>query len=279
MSGLFHSTSVLGTFLAAGVGLLVSNWRHAFLIGVLPALLVVWVRARIHEPESWHAAKARAALGNAAQLGSFRDLFRSPKWARHAILGGLLAAVGLGTFWAVTIAGQDLAREFLVRHGVANNEASDRAKFAYGFVQALGAGVGMFAFGPLAESIGRRKTFILYHVGALVIVPITCFLPASYSTLLFLLPVYGFLTLGIHAGYAVYFPELFPDHLRSTGSGFCFNGGRLIASSALFFSSWLKSLPGMDLRTAVSGMSLLFLLGLVFIAGLPETRGQDLPKE
>jgi hypothetical protein len=126
--------------------------------------------------------------------------------------------------------------------------------------------------------LGRKRTFICYHVAALIVVPLTCFVPTSYGMLLALLPVFGFVTLGIHAGYAVYFPELFPNHLRSTGTGFCFNGGRLIASSMLVFSGWLKALPGMELRTAIAMMGALFALGIVFIAFLPETKGQALPE-
>lgn len=279
MSGLFHSTSVLGTFFAAWAGLAVgANWRVAFLIGVLPSLLVLWVRARVEEPESWHAARAKAAAGEGMQLGSFRDLLLNPQWARRAIFGVLLAAVGLGTFWAVSVGGQDLAKDFLVRHGVSAAEAAPRAKFAYGNVQALGAGIGMLAFGPLAVRFGRKRAFIFYHLGSLIIVPLTCFAPTSYAMLLALLPLYGGFTLGIHAGYAVYFPELFPNHLRSTGTSFCFNGGRLIASSMLVASGWLKSLPGMDLRVAISLMAGLFLGGLVILSFLPETKDQPLPQ-
>ncbi len=279
LSGFFHSTSIIGTWLAAWVGLAVgANWRLAFLFGVVPALLVLWVRARVREPASWYEAKAKAATGVGRQLGSFRDLLLDPRWARRAIFGLLLAAVGLGTFWAVIVAGQDLAKDFLIRHGTPPAEAAQRAKFAYGNIQALGAGLGMLAFGPLAVRLGRKRTFILYHVAALIIVPITCFAPTSYAMLLLLLPVYGFFTLGIHAGYAVYFPELFPNHLRSTGTGFCFNGGRLLASTMLLFSGWLKALPGMELRTAVSLMALLFLFGILIIQALPETKDQPLPE-
>jgi MFS family permease len=279
MSGFFHSTSIIGTFLAAWTGLAVgSNWRLAFLIGVVPSLLVLWVRARVEEPESWHEAKSKAASGQGAQLGSFRDLLLNPRWGKRAIFGMLLAAVGLGTFWAVTVAGQDLAKDFLIRHGTETAEANARAKFAYGNIQALGSAIGMLSFGPLAVRFGRRRTFVFYHLAALVIVPITCFAPTSYAMLLALLPLYGFFTIGIHAGYAVYFPELFPNHLRSTGTGFCFNGGRLLASTMLLFSGWLKALPGMELRTAIAMMSALFLLGLVFIAFLPETKDQPLPE-
>jgi hypothetical protein len=101
--------------------------------------------------------------------------------------------------------------------------------------------------------------------------------PQSYRELVWLLPLFGFLTLGMHAGYAIYFPELFPTHLRATGTSFCFNGGRVLAVPVLFFSGWLKSQEGMDLRVAVSSLSLLFLLGAFLMLFLPETKGQDLP--
>lgn len=279
MSGLFHSTSLLGAWLAAWVGLAVgADWRVAFLIGVAPALLVLWVRARVKEPETWRAAKTKAAAGEGERLGSFRDLLLNPRWNRRAILGMLLAAVGLGTFWAITVSGQDLAREFLIRHGVSAAHAAEKAKFAYGNVQVLGAGVGMLAFGPLCVRLGRRRTFVLYHLGALLIVPVTCFVPTTYGALLAFLPLYGLFTVGIHAGYAVYFPELFPNHLRATATGFCFNGGRLIASSMLLLSGWLKALPGMDLRLALTLMAVLFVFGIVIIAFLPETKNQPLPE-
>jgi hypothetical protein len=82
----------------------------------------------------------------------------------------------------------------------------------------------------------------------------------------------------MHAGYAIYFPELFPTHLRATGAGFCFNAGRVVAASLLWLSGWVKSLPGMDLRMAVMLLGLLFLLGLVIIYFLPETKDQPLPE-
>jgi MFS family permease len=187
--------------------------------------------------------------------------------------------VGLGTFWGVTVAGQELARKVLIeRRGLSEAQANQKAKFAYGIVQTIGGGLGMFCFGPLAERLGRRGAFALLHAGALVVVPATCYLPQTYVQLLWALPVFGFVTLGIHAGYAVYFPELFPDHLRSTGVGVCFNGGRLVAASFLWVSAWLKARPGMDLRLAVTLLSLLFLVGLILLPFLPETRDKPLPE-
>ena len=246
-SGIFHSTSVLGTWLAAIAGLAVSSqWRYAYLVGVLPALLVLWVRGSLVEPESWQQAGHERR-----QLGSFRELFGIARWARRAILGLLLAAIGLGTFWGVTVAGQDLTRELLVRHGVAPAEATAKARFAYGIVQTAGGGLGLLCFAPLAERLGRRRAFAAMHIAAQLIVPVACYVPQTYEQMLLVLPLFGFFTLGIHAGYAIYFPELFPVHLRVIGAAVCFNGGRLLAAPILFLSSAIKVRPEIDLRSAV----------------------------
>src|SRR5215211_7138923 len=267
-SGIFHASSVLGTWMAALAGIIVaSQWRYAYLVGVLPALLIFWVRARVREPEKWasKAAEAKVSESADAQLGSFRVLLTQSPWRSRALLGVALAAVGLGTFWSVIVAGKDLAQEQLRRDGVSNEQATKQAQFAYGFVQTTGGGLGLLAFGPISARWGRRRTFIAFQLLALAIVPITCFAPQNYSQLLILLPIFGFLTLAIHAGYAIYFSELFPTSLRATGASFCFNGGRILAVPVLLLSGWLKEQPGVDLRWAVTGLASLFLVGVVIV--------------
>ena len=278
-SGIFHATSCMGTWLAALVGLLVGvQWRYAYLVSIVPALLVLWVWSTVKEPESWLHARDQAAAGAGGKLGSLRELFLDRVWGPRALLGTILAAVGLGTFWSVTVAGQDLALNLLRQGGVSSAEAGARAKFAYGVVETIGMALGMLSFGPVCARLGRRPTFILFQVLSLVVVPLTCYGPATYGQLLALLPLYGFATLSIHAGFAIYFPELFPSHLRSTGAGFCFNAGRLLAAPVLIFSGWLKAVPGMDLHLAIVLMNLLFVLGIGVVLLLPETRNRPLPE-
>jgi MFS family permease len=278
-SGIFHATSCLGTWLAAAAGLAVGvHWRYAYLISVLPALLVLWVWSSVKEPESWTRARDKAAAGAGGKLGSFRELFLHRVWGPRAVLGTALAAVGLGTFWSVTVAGQDLMLDMLRREGMSGLEAASKAKFAYGVVETIGMGLGLLAFGPICVRLGRRRAFILMQLLSLVVVPVTCYLPATHLQLLLLLPLMGFVTLSIHAGFAIYFPELFPNHLRSTGAGFCFNAGRLVASPVLVVSGSLKALPGVDLRLAITLMSLLFAIGILVVLFLPETKGQPLPE-
>jgi len=271
-SGVFHATSILGTWMAALAGMAVgAQWRHAYLIGVLPALLVLWVRAKVVEPVRW-----REASTVDRQLGSFRELFGDARWAAHAILGLLLAAVGLATFWGVTVAGQNLMHDLLLRSGLDEAAANQRSQFAYGIVETAGGGLGLLSFGPLAERLGRRGAFALMFALAFLIVPVTCYLSTTEMQLLCVLPVFGFFTLGIHAGYAIYFPELFPSRLRATGSGVCFNGGRLAAAPMLWLSGDLKRMLGLQL--AVTMVGCLFLLGLVLLLFVPETKGKPLPE-
>ena len=270
--GIFHATGVLGTWLAALTAMEVANeWRIAYLVGILPALLTVWVRSSIKEPDSWHEAKA-----SGKPMGSFAELFGDSRWRSRALLGMSLAAVGLGTFWGVCVATQDLTRELLLSLGIQPAEADKSSKFAYGIIQVIGAGIGQLSFGPLCARLGRKRTFAIMHLLSFLMVLAVCYLPQSYSQMLILLPLFGFVTLSIHAGYAIYFPELFPNHLRSTGASFCFNAGRLLAAPMLFLSAYIKTLT--TLPNAVALMGGLFLLGLIVLAFLPETRDQDLPE-
>jgi MFS family permease len=272
-SGIFHASSVLGILAAGSVGMLTGdNWRLAYLVGLGPALLVLVIRFTLREPARTQAVVAGG--GAAVQRRDFRELWDNRTYRRRAILGLMLGAVGLAGYWCVYAAGQDLAQSFLLRQGVDRAAAREKATFAYTFVQMAGGAVGLFAMGPLCAWLGRRRAFVLMHVGAIVVTPITCFLPSTYNQLLVLLPVMAFFVNGMHAGYAVYFPELFPTRYRATGAGLCFNGGRLVAAPMLYLSAWLKG--QMDLRQAITILGTVYVIGLVVILFMPETKGRPL---
>ncbi len=275
--GIFHASSVMGIWLAAAAGIMVgSNWRWAYFVGVLPALLVLWVRVSIKEPDSWREAKATKG----DRMGSFTELLGNPRWRARAIGGALLAMVGLATFWGVAVAGQNIAEDLLRKLNAPAETISNKAKVAFGFIQTTGGFVGQLLMGPMCAWWGRKRTFAYMHVAAFVMTFVVCWVPGyfgSYTLLLVLLPLFGFFVQGIHSGYAVYFPELFPTHLRATGAGFCFNTGRILAAPVLIWvSAWMKA--SFALPVAISALGTLFLLGLVVLIFLPETKGQELPE-
>ncbi|MFP6899877.1 MAG: MFS transporter, partial [Opitutales bacterium] len=121
MSSIFHASSVFGTLLAiATIALLIGNhelnallaeqgidgWRMGFAIGVLPALLTLWIRWKLREPESWIAARDRAKEDKTQPTGRLADLF-SPAHRRNTIVGVTLATIGLVTFWGGHIYGKN----------------------------------------------------------------------------------------------------------------------------------------------------------------------------
>jgi MFS family permease len=294
-SGIFHASSVLGTYLAIAAGLFVvaadqeNGWRHGFLLGVLPALLVFWVRASMREPDSWQAARKAAALDCGRRLGRFRDLFATGRLCRHTLLATGLAVIGLATFWGTHFRGKDLllqarARQQQQEPATETRSAGDRERDLKNyemlgmFLATSGGGLGLLSFAPVSQWLGRRGAFLLFYLGGFATVALVCYLASSVAALLVALPVFGFFTLGMHAGYAVYFPELFPTRLRGTGAGFCFNVARVAAAPVLLGFGWLQSGPWhLTLPQAILLLGCLFLAGAVLVLFAPETRGQPLP--
>lgn len=293
-SGIFHASSVLGVALAALTGVVLKrpeHWRYGFLVGLAPALLILWIRSSLREPERWRAAKQEveggAAPGEPApsvrELGSLAELLGDRRWRFRALLGLSLASVGLATYWGIFTAGPDLFGQVL-DPGASDAQRQEAKSWAFLLMNFTGGLFGLLAFAPIASWKGRRFAFALYHLGALVVVPITFLGAQTYAQVLCLLPVMAFFVVGMHAGYAIYFPELFPTRLRATGSSFCFNLGRVVGAFILVvrgaLGRWLlvRYPEGLALRYAVVAVSGLFLVGLVLLAFAPETRGQNLPE-
>jgi MFS family permease len=284
-SGIFHASSVIGLYLATQAGRFADTsghtWRAVYLLGLGPAVLVFVVRFCIREPTKRSTAGAPSVETGPAQpqpepheATRFSELWHNKKYRRSATFGLLLAGVGLAGYWAVASAGQDLASYFLSHHGLTKAAADAKAKEAYGVYQNIGSAIGLFSMGPLCSLLGRKRAFVLMQLGAVIATPILCFGPATYGQFLLLLAVMAFFVTGMHAGYAVFFPELFPTRLRATGAGLCFNGGRLVAAPMLTLSAAIKA--RMDLRLAVSILGLVYAFGILFVLLMPETKGQPL---
>jgi MFS family permease len=289
-SGLFHASSVLGTYLAVGAGFFVlwldpvGGWKYGFLLGVAPALLIFWIRASMRDPESWEAARQRAAQDSAQRMGRLTDLFRTPTLRRHTLIGTSLAVIGLATFWGTHIKARNLLGDAEARAQAHLPEAERKQqaeRFAlYGMLLATtGGGIGLLSFAPLSQRLGRRGAFLFFHLGGFALVCATVAVAGSVPLLIAVLPVFGFFTLGMHAGYAVYFPELFPTRLRGTGAGFCFNTARIVAGPVLLGFAWLQGWPlNLGLQGAMLVLSCVFLVGAALALVAPETRGQPLPE-
>lgn len=146
----------------------------------------------------------------------------------------------------------------------------------------LGAFFGIYAFSRITHLIGRRPAFAIGFVLATLSTATVFWFFQSIGDVFWMIPIMGFSQLCLFGGYAIYFPELFPTHLRSTGTSFCYNVGRLVAAcgpSALgLLTSKVFVAQSEPMRYAGVTMCSVFLLGLLVLPFAPETRGQPLPE-
>ncbi len=291
---IFHGSSTFGALLAIAVGIYIVpewGWQRAFIIGALPALLTLWIRWQMKEPAQWAASKAAGQSPQRVsdQLGG---LF-APGIAGKTILGFSLAVIGLSTYWGVHIHGKEMtyrrAKAELVAAETASQSPDDletkkaidkrlkRVEMLGMLLTVLGGGLGLFAFGPICERLGRKRAFMLFHCGGFIfgVLLFQTYMYWNSLVLWGLLLLFGFWTLGMHAGYAIYFPELFPTRLRSLGAGFCFNMGRIAAAVVLVLNAFVRQY-NMPLETVGTALSFLFLFGVVIISFGPETKGTTL---
>ena len=203
------------------------------------------------------------------------ELFGATPWRSRALLGLGLATVGLATYWGIFAWGPELAAGAIA--GTVSLEQSQAARsLTYLLMNFTGGLLGLLSFAPIADRLGRRGAFAVYHAGAGLLVPWAFLATHGYAGTLCLLSLMAFFVLGMHAGYAIYFPELFPTRLRATGSSVCFNLGRVLGAVMLLIRGELGAHLGM--ARAASVISGLFWVGLIVLWFAPETRGQTLPE-
>jgi MFS family permease len=276
-AGLLQSAWAAGYLIAAVVSLLMSGqgWRPIFLVGVVPAVVALLVRLGVKEPEKWVKTRDRERQLGAVGPPKLSELFQ-PKLLRATLTGSGLAFVAVFGLWGATNWTPTLVRSLPGLQGLDSAALNSRVSYATMILNA-GALIGYLSFGPLAERFGRRAAFALMCVGSFVLLPLTFLTPRSYAHVLLLLPLLGFFNNGIFSGFPLYLPELYPTRIRATGAGFCFNVGRVLASTGPFLTGFLVAALG-SFGRAASTIALIYLVGLAILPFARETKGQPLPE-
>jgi MFS family permease len=316
--------AILFTELAAENLLPMSDWRCIFLFGSFPAILAYFVVRYIREPESWQASIREGGRKN---VGSVRELFTNPTFRKHVILGMTLATTGVIGAWGIGLFSLELSRKVAARITIVDPESKDYRKarvivlekFASNpdsdppsqeeidvaisnqvikivcdrwasrnlLIYNLGAMFGMYGFTLGAVFWGRRVTFTIFMAGCIIFTSATFLFMNSLATQLLLVPLMGFFVMSMFGGYTIYFPELFPTRLRSTGVSFCYNVGRYIAAAGPLMLAGLTTLfagfateadSTLPFRYAGAAMCSIYILGIIAVWFLPETKGKPLPE-
>jgi MFS family permease len=291
--GMVQAASALGNMLAAVIGIALGQmeqsgsvanaWRYMFLAGALPAPLAIVVFKKLKEPESWLKARAEKK-----KMGSFADLFSDPRWRKNAIVGMLLSSAGVVGLWGIGFFSYDLLRTVLEpefkAQGLSGALLAGKITTWTGITslfQNLGCFFGIYAFTYLTHYTGRKKAFAISFVAAMLMTAYTFWNLNALSGVFWMIPLMGFAQLSLFGGYAIYLPELFPTRLRSTGTSFCYNVGRLAAAAGPLTLGVLTSkvFHGPDaMRYAGVTLCAVFLVGLIALPFAPETKGQPLPE-
>ena len=276
------SLATLANFQIAGVifkGSPQTSWRWVFLCGLIPAVVAFVIRLFVHEPARWKEAAA------ATRPPRIRELF-APGVRRLTASGFAMALPALIAWWTcaafLSIVATGLAQTEARAHGldVAATLAlveSWKARTTSFFN--LGGLIGTLLTIPAAKVLGRRKMFALYFVlsGVATYATFGLDLPAGTRQLMYFFE--GLTVFGVFGAFTYYLPELFPTRLRGTGSGFCYNIGRLITAAGPLLvgnvaSRGVDALGGaLKVLTAVAVVPLLGALLTPFVV---ETKGRDL---
>jgi MFS family permease len=239
-------------------------WRAIFWVGLLPALLVIYIRRFIEEPEVFETAR-RADRAAGIQTRPL-DIFRRPL-LRTTLLASLLALGVQGSSYAIITWLPTFLRT--VRH------LSSVGAGSYVAVVTLGAFCGYLTSAYLTDAIGRRRNFLIFAVCCWIVDFVYMYVPFGNETVLLLGLPFGFFTQGIYASLGPYFTELFPTRVRATGQSFAYNLGRSLGA---FFIAGIGMLAQViPLAQAIGMLSLGgYLIAIVATLLLPETKGIEL---
>jgi MFS family permease len=277
--------------LVAGVVLRYANWRMVFFVGILPAIVTLWIQSRVPESPMWvdyHAAKGRdvsdleapldhgtdsSRTGMSAphgQVDSFSLIFRAP-YRKSTIVLLLLNFFGMFGWWGLftwlppylSLPVDQGGRGF----GVMGTTALLVVLNLFGMFP------GYASFGWVADHLGRRKSFILYTFGAALLVPVYALARTPFA-LLVLGTVVAFFGTGFFSGSGIIASEIFPTRVRARALGFTYNGARALSSVAPWIIGWVGQTKGLSWAFYLCGAG--FLLASLMATQLPETKGRSL---
>jgi MFS family permease len=237
-------------------------WRAMFWVGLLPALLAVWIRS--HVPES-NVFERSLATKKAESSTHFLKIF-SPALLRTTLLAALVALGGQGGYYAITT----WLPLYLNARGLSVMHTG-----GYLLVVIAGSFAGYLTAAHLADRIGRRWTLILFAVLSFTTVLLYTVLPISDHVTLFLGFLLGFFPSGAFSPMGAFFSELFPTSLRGSGQGFVYNMGRGVGALFPALVGYFSAHMQLGWAIAVFAVAA-YVLMVLSVLLLPETCGMDL---
>jgi len=254
-----QSSWAIGYGLAALVNLIVLprwGWRGVFFVGVLPALFTLWIQRGLEEPEMWRSA-ARADRGRLTAVFA-------PGVAGVTTVVTLMNACTLFGWWGLNGWVPAYLRLPFSQGGI--GLASSTMSL---FVLAMQVGMwfGYVSFGFIADTIGRKRAYVMFVLLASVLLPLYGFLRTP-AVLLALGPVVAFFGTGYFSGFGALTAELYPTSVRATAQGFTYNTGRLASAAAPFVVGTLAATRGFAVAFLVTGAA--FLAAAIAWIWIPE---------
>jgi len=235
--------------------------RAVFLVGVLPALMVFWIRRSVPESEEWHAAKEHRR----ENTPGFAELFRGPV-RRTTLLTIAVCALSLTGHWAFLFWYIQHLRNLPDVAGWAPQQVGQLVSKAMILVMLTSVG-GNFLAATIARWLGYRRAIAVMCLGYFLAMVACYIVPRNQQVMMYFLGAIGVFQ-GVFALFTMYLPPLFPTLLRTTGAGFCYNIGRIAAAFGTVFFGLFSHIG--DYRLALLYASVLFLPVGIVAAFLPE---------